>query len=370
MDLNNQKIHYQGGVGDDSPWAIASNAQGVKIKYGYVYYDYPYRYYNGRSSYAYDTRAISVNGGTLTLEKVVAYGAYGYGGTYAVWIDGGATVTIEDGCFIYGNTASTGEDVYVNPKSTGNYILHGGTYTKNRYNVPDGYMWFDNGDGTYTVMEKKVAKIGTTTYKTIAEAINAAKANDEIVLLDNIDGGVVVDGTNLTINTDAYAINGELSVSNATVKVKGGNITSFNEGTDGDIDIYSGTYTIAKTTLDSYVAAGYTARDNGDGTCTVGKFVAQIGSDFYFGLQDAFDHVPENGAEPTTITITASITEELNITLSDKRNVKLDLAGYTIMFTNRNMITIEAGSKLVLLNQVLFIPQVAMLYLIVTELWN
>lgn len=98
-----------------------------------------------------------------------------------------------------------------------------------------------------------------------------------------------------------------------------------------------GTLTITGGTFDAdpsnYVASGYEAYDNGDGTWTVATegAVAQIGTARYTTLAAAIAAVPTDGTK-TTITMTGDTTEASNTTINiaATKNIVLDLNGHTI----------------------------------------
>ena len=159
----------------------------------------------------------------------------------------GVTITAGDFTAIAGKTIGG-----CDPVSTGNPVdveISGGTYGANHaihnsYLVV-GYIVVDNENGTYSVVEDQVAKIGDVTYKLLHEAFNAAQDGDEIVVLKEIvltagvtvaaDKVVVLDLNGKTIsmqdasNNSAYAIknNGNLTIKDSA---EGGKIT-FNSTT-------------------------------------------------------------------------------------------------------------------------------------------
>lgn len=126
-------------------------------------------------------------------------------------------------------------------KLGGKPAVQGGTFTNA---VPaeycaDRFIPTQNADGTYGV-KACVAKVGSTKYETLAEAIAAAKDGDTVTLLDNIilteqlviDKNLTIDlgGFTLTSNyslgdsgADRYAI-----VLNAAVTIKNGKIIANN----------------------------------------------------------------------------------------------------------------------------------------------
>jgi len=83
--------------------------------------------------------------------------------------DGIAKISVSGGTFYKFNPADNAAE---NPKA--NFVA-------------DGYVSVENTDGYWTVEFKPVAKIGDTTYPTLAAAIAAAKDGDTIVLIENIE---------------------------------------------------------------------------------------------------------------------------------------------------------------------------------------
>ena len=75
--------------------------------------------------------------------------------------------------------------------------------------LPEGVTLDTNGftADNVTVVTSGVAQVGDTTYATLAEAVAAAQAGDEIKLLSNIEGDITVPA-NVTLNGNGYAISG------------------------------------------------------------------------------------------------------------------------------------------------------------------
>lgn len=115
------------------------------------------------------TKTINVKGGDVIIES--------------------ATI-ISDKYSIYaakGKTTITGE---ITVNGTGKMAVKGGEIVKTANatvgGVPEGYAWFDNADGTQS-LSKAYAKIGETYYKSLAEAIAAANADETVTLLADIN---------------------------------------------------------------------------------------------------------------------------------------------------------------------------------------
>lgn len=126
-------------------------------------------------------------------------------------------------------------------KKGGKPAVQGGTFTNA---VPaeycaDRFIPTQNADGTYGV-KACVAKVGSTKYETLAEAIAAAKAGDTVTLLDNIIlTEQLVIGKNLTIDLGGFTLTSNYSlvgsganiyaiVLNAAVTIKNGKIVADN----------------------------------------------------------------------------------------------------------------------------------------------
>ena len=113
-------------------------------------------------------------------------------------------------------------------------FIAGGTFNKalDAAYCAEGYEPYDNGDGTYTVIENpmygKVAQIGETTYPTLAAAITAAKAGDTITLLTDVtenvtvNKNVTIDGADKTYTGQIIATNrAEITIKNVNFDGKG-----------------------------------------------------------------------------------------------------------------------------------------------------
>lgn len=126
-------------------------------------------------------------------------------------------------------------------KLGGKPAVQGGTFTKA---VPaeycaDRFIPTQNADGTYGV-KACVAKVGSTKYETLAEAIAAAKDGETVTLLDNITlTEQLVIGKNLTIDLGGFTLTSNYSlvgsganiyaiVLNAAVTIKNGKIVANN----------------------------------------------------------------------------------------------------------------------------------------------
>lgn len=154
-----------------------------------------------------------------------------------------ATTKITGGSFT--NNSSEGIFHGVGKATSDNFEVSGGTFNKP---ISEGYCaegfipsTKKNADGMYGVKEGKyVAKVGSTKYETLAEAIAAAKDGETVTLLDNITlTEQLVIGKNLTIDLGGFTLTSNYSlvgsganiyaiVLNAAVTIKNGKIVANN----------------------------------------------------------------------------------------------------------------------------------------------
>ena len=167
----------------------------------------------------------------------------------------GVTITAGDFTAVAGKTIGG-----CDPVSTGNPVdveISGGTYGANHaidnsYLVV-GYIVVDNGNGTYSVVEDQVAKIGDVTYKLLQEAVDAVAEGETIVLIDNIeqaDGVTITDKKNIIIdlNGKTFTVTEGASTNNRNFKINGTSVVTIKNGTmvaDGDNS--SGAYGTVRT---------------------------------------------------------------------------------------------------------------------------
>lgn len=173
-------------------------------------------------------------------------------------------------------------------KLGGKPAVKGGTFTSA---VPaeycaDRFIPTQNADGTYGV-KACVAKVGSTKYETLAEAIAAAKAGDTITLLANVadfEGAVVT--KNLTFDFGDYTITGKtgatvLHVKNAKVTLNGktggidggagGDNIAVRADTGAEVIINGGVYTVGADANGLGNSTVYVT-DNGKVTINGGTF--------------------------------------------------------------------------------------------------
>ena len=186
---------------------------------------------------------LNISGGTFTLE----YATNGYTGVIFAYGD----TTISGGEFIQnltttgrwnhpqviltgvveGYTAITkvtgghfvnkmsGESIFrgVGKATSDNFKVSGGTFNKSISEsfCADGFIPTKNADGTYGVKEGQyVAKVGSTKYETLADAIRlAAKGRTVTLLADVADCGSLTISKNITLDGGGHTISGNSSIS-------------------------------------------------------------------------------------------------------------------------------------------------------------
>ena len=119
--------------------------------------------------YTYNGGKVIINGGTYRNN------ATDQGATGASVING--NVEVNGGTFV-----GRIENYYGTP------VLKGGTYSEKPKDafVADGYMVVDNGDGTWTVAQRPIAKVGDTEYYSIDDAIANWGNNAKLTLLADV----------------------------------------------------------------------------------------------------------------------------------------------------------------------------------------
>ncbi len=180
------KINITGGSMTGSKYGVYNNGSGtVTIEDGTIAGQAQSGVYNRVAG------KVAVTEGTITGKTD---GVYNYG-TGSITIEGGAISGETNGIHNYnakGSVAVSGGTVSgaINDNNkTGTVTVSGGTFTTDVSSyLADGSTQTDNGNGTYTIAPP-AAQIGETKYKTLAEALTAAKAAGmtevEVVLLDD-----------------------------------------------------------------------------------------------------------------------------------------------------------------------------------------
>ena len=229
---------------------------------------------------------------------------------------------------------ATGAGVVINKDVTIDF--NGKTYTVNKtvgsagtttlglQILKDNNVTLKNGSLKSTaVVEGKEVKMLIQNYAnlTIEDMNLVDNTNHILYVLSNNSGEVNIKGaTNIT--TDAVAFDAckyaNYTIPTVTVNTTG-KITGAIEVTGGNLAIKGGTFT---TPLDpSWFEAGYSAKDNGDGTYSVTVSAAKIGEKTYETLAAAISAAKAG----ETITLLSDRTE--NVTIS--KNLTIDGAGKT-----------------------------------------
>ena len=182
---------------------------------------------------------LNISGGTFTRETAPRWGITG---TVLVY----GTTTITGGTFNEKSTSTNARVVvtgrvdgydsitYVKGgtfNGNGNNVFHhlspaqaddsfevsGGTFNKSipDYYCADGFIPTKNAGGTYGVKEGQyVAKVGSTKYETLADAIKAAKNGKTVTLLADVaDCGSLTISKNITLDGGGHTISGNSSIS-------------------------------------------------------------------------------------------------------------------------------------------------------------
>ena len=175
--------------------------------------------------------AIELGGGTLEIGE----GAKVIGGINCLETQDETANTI----MITGGNFSG--NIVINEQSACTII--GGTFTTDVSAwLGDGYVAKDNGDGTYTVVEQKVAQIGDKTYSTLEEAIADAKSGDTITLIADVkvDGAVMLT-KGITLN-----LNGKKLTADYLVAFNGNSIIDTDTKTTGLLKVAKGQLALSK----------------------------------------------------------------------------------------------------------------------------
>lgn len=238
---------------------------------------------------------LTITGGTFTLE----YATNGYTGVVFAYGD----TTISGGEFIQnltttgrwnhptviltgvveGYTAITrvtgghfvnkmsGESIFrgVGKGTSDNFEVSGGTFNKSISDgfCADGFIPTKNADGTYGVKEGKyVAKVGSSNYETLADAIRLAAKGKTITLLADVTENVTIPaGKTITLDLNGCILNGGTGTAKAALTnlgtititdsstAKTGTIKRDDNGTVGETSYYvirnQGTMTIESGTV-------------------------------------------------------------------------------------------------------------------------
>ena len=168
------------------------------INYGTLTVNDATVYGKNNGNLANNEGTMTVNGGNYTLnkpaKKSVYYSIYNGSADANTIVNAGTFTNNGTKALLYtleGSTEIKG-GTFTGPKieqSTGAPAISGGTFNKavpEEYCV-EGYLPVTNTDGTYTVGGPYVAKIGSTGYATLSDALDAAQDGDTVKLLADIN---------------------------------------------------------------------------------------------------------------------------------------------------------------------------------------
>ena len=166
------------------------------------------------------TPVINISGGTITAPVALKSSTNGGNGELATINVTGGTIN---------GTLETYTD-------NGKIVVSGGTFSVDPSDYcADGFVPVENADGTFGVEKAPVASINGTKYTSLAEAVAAAQAGDEIVLIADVTtaDGVVITDKNLTIdlNGKTYTVTEGASTNNRNFKINGTSVVTVKNGT-------------------------------------------------------------------------------------------------------------------------------------------
>lgn len=267
------------------------------------------------------------------------------------------------------NNKSDGKIFYGYGKATSdNFEVSGGTFNKS---IPagycaNGYIPTKNADGTYGVKEGSyVAKIGSTYYESLADAVAKANKNSKAVtLVANVTGSIeIVSTKTCTIDLNGFTLTnteGEHTiVNNGTLTIKDsstaqiGTVDNVTHGrgalvNNGTVILSGGTFerSAEKGTLEPYGNGGnswYTIANYGTMTINNGTTVKNAGgysSNIRNGGQDSTAKLTINGG--TFDGGVNTVKNDANGVLEIKGGELKNTAQYVIM--NWNQATISGGT--------------------------
>ena len=206
-DLTLENVTLDTSANSNISYVISNNfgsltAKGntvIKAADGKVAFDL---WYGMNSNGLYDD-GVSVTFGTDFTGSVtgkIEYGAHSRVPSNSNWKDK-ARLTIANGNFDTTFVDSNNNDG-VAPEDF-NITIIGGTFSSDvSAYVPNGYIQNENGAVETLGETNAVAKVGDTYYKTLAEAVAAAKNNETVTLLKNAETTVELSFTNKAITLD------------------------------------------------------------------------------------------------------------------------------------------------------------------------
>ena len=283
-------------------------------------------------------------------------------------VDGYTAITRVTGGHFVNN--KSGEAIFhgVGKATSDNFEVSGGTFNKS---IPadycaDGYIPTKNADGTYGVKEGKyVAKIGSTGYEKLADAIKAATSSSKIVkLVANVTESIEIasnktrtldlNGFKLTNAEGTHTIvnNGTLTIKDSST-AQTGTVDNVTHGcgalvNNGTVILSGGTFerSAEKGTFEPYGNGGnswYTIANYGTMTINNGTTVKNAGgysSNIRNGGQDSTAKLTINGG--TFDGGVNTVKNDANGVLEIKGGELKNTAQYVIM--NWNQATISGGT--------------------------
>ena len=155
---------------------------------------------NGYLTGGKDAGVLTISGGEFTAANNGTYGIFGYGGG----TEKGGSFTITGGTFK--GSVATDSNYPCLP------IVSGGNFTDKEtvsdYFPSDQSLTVDSNGNIVANTTQSQARIGSTYYKTIADAISAAKDNDTVVIVNSFS----IDMTNVQPNNGAITINKDITL--------------------------------------------------------------------------------------------------------------------------------------------------------------
>ena len=144
-------------------------------------------------------------------------------------------------------TGKISGNIEVSQGLTDNLHIQGGTYTLDVQTWCDeGYFSFANSDNTWTVKGPYVAKVGETYYATLQAAVDAADANNNVVLVASATGAGVVINKNVTIDFNGKTYSFNEGVGSTGTPSNGFQILS------GGVTLKNGTLNVAEAAADKF----------------------------------------------------------------------------------------------------------------------
>jgi hypothetical protein len=188
--------------------------------------------------------------------------------------------------------------------------------------------------------EKKTGKLDLSA-STNANAILLNLKADAIVNFKSgtFDGSIAVSAGTLNISGGTYSstsTNAAWNITGGTVKISGGTFSNVDKWniTDAAVEITGGTFSSDLNT--EWVAQGYVATANDDGTYTVSQAsVATVDGVGYATLTAAMEAAKEGG----TVILASDVTATDTITIAKGNEVTIDLADYTLTLEGADGIT-------------------------------